>query len=134
MIPKHMKKYLHDWDAKYCFENICHHFLDFINYIYCGIYRNYILHKKVNKIFQEPDWSFVLFWNLKSLYFTWSHLFSFVAPLVFIGCLLLLFFITPCHSLSFVSTRCTNRCHSMYHSLPFVAIRSHSMYHSSVYL
>ena len=31
------------------------------------------------------------------------------------------------HSLSFVVTRCITRCHSMYHSLPFVVTRCHSL-------
>ena len=70
-----------------------------------------------------------------TLYFIFSHLFSFVLPLLVI----------PCHSLSFLSLvviRCHSlpsvviRCHSLYHSLSFVVyhslsfavIRCHSLY------
>ena len=73
---------------------------------------SYILHKKLNKIIQEPDWLFVSFWNIKSRYFSYPHLFSFVLSLAVIRC----------HSLSFFGTRC--------HSLSLVAIRSHLLYHS----
>ena len=63
--------------------------------------------------------------------------------------LLIVIFVTRCHSLSFVvtcytprchslyhslsfvvpldTTRCTTPCHSLYHSLPFVITRCHSM-------
>ena len=68
------------------------------------------MHKKLNKIFQEPDWPFVSFWNLKSLYSICSHLFPFVV------------WLTLCHSLSLVIIYC--------HSMPFVValviIRCHS--------
>ena len=121
----------------------------FINYLYCWIYSTYILHKKFNKILQEGDWSFVLFWNLKSLYFICSHSLSFLVPLPVICCHSLSLVITRCHSLSlavflchswhliyrslslvvifchsllFVVTSCTTRCHSLY--------RCHLLYHS----
>ena len=111
---------------------------------------SYILHRKLNKIIQEPDWPFVSFetWNYTilltlirihlfyhSLSFTVTrcHLLSFVVPLVFTRCT------TRSHLLSFVVPlvviRClVTRCHSLYHSLAFVVIRCHVMYHSSVYL
>ena len=63
-------------------------------------------------------------------------------------CHSLLFFITHCHSLSLVvihchslsflvtrcATRCTIRCHSLYHSLSLIVTRCHSSYHWSVFL
>ena len=97
-----------------------------------------------------------------TLYFTYSHSFSFVLSLFVIRCHSLSF---CCYSLSFVATRCyslslvficchllyhslsfvlplvvirfTTRCHSLYHSLSFVVTHSttrcHSMFHSSVF-
>ena len=69
---------------------------------------NYMLHKKLNKIIQEPDWLFVSFWNIKSLCFTYSHLFSFALSLAVIRCHSFSFFLLVairCHSSSFVVTR-----------------------------
>ena len=91
----------------------------FINYIYCWIYciKNRI------KFFQEPNWPFVSFWNLKSLYFICSHSFSFIVPLPVIRC----------HSFSLVSTRChllllfVTRCHSLSLYLSLVTVRCHSL-------
>ena len=92
----------------------------FFNYLYCWIYSaSYISHKKLNQILQEPDWSSVSIWNLKSLLFvfirfiTRCHLLS----LIVIFCHSLSFAITLGHSFSFVATRC----HSFYHSLSLVA-------------
>ena len=113
----------------------------------------YILHRKLNEIIQEADWpsrlAFCFFWNIKSLYFTYSQSYSFVLWLTVIRCHSLSVFVTRCHSLSFVvtcytthchslyhslsfvvpldTTRCTTPCHSLYHSLPFVITRCHSM-------
>ena len=101
-----VKKYLHDTDTKYYIENVCHQFLDLQINLYRWIHSSYILYEKFNKILQEPDWSFVTFWNLKSLCFTCSHSFSFVVPLPVIRCHSLSFVITRCHSLSHVVTRC----------------------------
>ena len=124
---------------------------------------SYILHRKLNKIIQEADWpsrlAFCFFWNIKSLYFTYSHSYSFVLWLAVIRCHSLSFFLIRCYSLSFVvtcyttrcdplyhslsfvvpldTTRCTTPCHLLYHSLSFVitrCLRCHSMYHSSVFL
>ena len=43
---------------------------------------SYILHTKLNKIIQEADWPSGLAscfsWNIKSLYFTYSHPYSFI--------------------------------------------------------
>ena len=74
----------------------------------------------------------VLFWNIKSLYITYCHSFSFILSLFAIHChswsfLLLViirchsfsFIVTRCHQLSFIVTPCTTRCHSLYHSLSF---------------
>ena len=103
---------------------------------------SYILHKKLNKIIQGPDWPFVSIWNIKSLNFTYSHLLSFVLSLAVIRCHSLSFFVTRCyllslfvihcHSLSlavirnnlfsFVVTHCTTSCHPLYRSLSFVVI------------
>ena len=100
-----------------------------------GSSSSYILHRKLNKILQEADWpsrlAFCLIWNIKSLYFTYSHSYSFVLWLAVICCHSLSFFLTRCHSLSFVVTCYTTRCHSLYHSLsfavPLVVIRYHSL-------
>ena len=103
------------------------------NYLYCWLYSRYIMHKKLNKILQKPDWPLISFWNLKSLYFTCSHSFSFVLPLPVIRCQSLSFvslvFIC-CHSLSPVATRCAIRCHSFYHSLSFVVTHCTTRCHS----
>ena len=93
----------------------------------------YILHRKLNKIIQEPHWPFVSFETIKSLYFTYSHSYSFVLSLTVIGCHSLSFFVTRCHSLSmlsFVVTYCTTRYHSLYHSLPRVVIKCTTRCHS----
>ena len=100
-----------------------------------GSSSSYILHRKLNKILQEADWpsrlAFCLIWNIKSLYFTYSHSYSFVLWLAVIRCHSLSFFLTRCYSLSFVVTCYTTRCHSLYHSLsfavPLVVIRYHSL-------
>ena len=96
---------------------------------------SYILHRKLNKIIQEADWpsrlAFCFFWNIKSLYFTYSHSHSFVLSLAVIRCYSLSFFVTRCHLLSFVVTCCTTCCHSLYHSLslviPLDVIRCYSL-------
>ena len=96
---------------------------------------SYILQRKLNKIIQEADWAstlaFCFFWNIKSLYFTYSHSHSFVLSLAVIRCYSLSFFVTRCHLLSFVVTCCTTRCHSLYHSLslviPLDVIRCYSL-------
>ena len=95
----------------------------------------YILHRKLNKIIQESDWpsrlAFCFFWNIKSLYFTYSHSYSFVLSLAVIRCHSLSFFITRCHLLSFVVTCCNTSCHSLYHSysfaVPLDVIHCHSL-------
>ena len=100
-----------------------------------GFDSSYILHRKLNKIIQEADWpsrlAFCFFWNIKSLYFTYSHSYSFVLSLAIIHCHSLSFFVTRCHSLSFVFSCCTTHCHSLNHSLPFVVpldvTRCHSL-------
>ena len=119
-----------------------------------------IMHRKLNKIIQEVDWpsrlAFCFFWNIKSLYFTYSHSYSlvlslavilyhslsFFVALVVIRCHLLyhslyqsLSFVVPldvirCHSLSLVVIRCTTCCHK----LSLVVIWCHSMCQSSVFL
>ena len=96
---------------------------------------SYILHRKLNKITQEADWpsrlAFCFFWNIKSLYFTYSHSYSFVLSLAVIRCYSLSFFITRCHLLSFVVTCCNTSCHSLYHSysfaVPLDVIHCHSL-------
>ena len=109
---------------------------------------SYILHRKLNKIIQEADWPsrlvFCFFWNIKSLYFTYSHLYSFALSLAVIRCHSLSFLVTHCHSLSLavplVATRCITCCHSFVvpldvipcYSLSFVVprvvIRCHSIH------
>ena len=85
---------------------------------------SYILHRKLNRIIQEADWpsrlAFCLIWNIKSLYFTYSHSYSFVLWLAVIRCHSLSFFLTRCRSLSFAVTCYTTRCHSLCHLLSFV--------------
>ena len=81
-----------------------------------------------------------LFWNIKSLYFTYSHSYSFVLSLAVIRCHSLLFSVTHCHLLSLVVTRyhslslsvplIATRCHSLYYSLPLVVIRCTTRCHS----
>ena len=75
----------------------------------------YILHKKLSKIIQEPDWPSVSFSDINSLYFTYFHSLSLA--------------VICCHSLSFFATRC----HLLY-SLSFIVTRCHSLYHSSAFL
>ena len=96
---------------------------------------NYILHTKLNKIILGAEWpsrlAFCFSWNIKSLYFTYSHSYSFVSSLAVILCHSLSFFVTRCHSLSFVVSCCTTRCDSLNLSLPFVVpldvTRCHSL-------
>ena len=70
--------------------------------------------------------TFFSIWNLKSLYFTYSHSSSFVLSLAVIRCHSLSFFVIRCHSFLF-------RCHYLYHSLslvvPLVLTHCHSLYH-----
>ena len=83
------------------------------------------------------DWpsrlAFCFSWNVKSLYFTYIHLYSFVLSLAVLRCHSLSFFVTRCHSLSLaaspVVTRWITRCHSLYHSISLVVSRCHSLYH-----
>ena len=101
------------------------------------------MHKKFNKILQEPDWSFVSFRNLKSLYFICSNSFSFVIAFPVIGCHSLSFVITRCYSLSLVVFCChplpidlslavilCNCCHSLSLAVPLVVIRCTARCHS----
>ena len=99
---------------------------------------SYILHRSLNKIIQEADWpsrlSFCFFWNIKSLYFTYSHSYSFVWSLAVTNCHFLLLVVIRCHllyhSLSLAVIRCTTCCHS----LSLVAIRFHSIFIYVVFL
>ena len=82
---------------------------------------SYILHRKLNKIIQEPD-KITLFYLLSFVFIrfiTRCHSLS----LIIIFCYSLSFAVTRCHSLSFVVTCCTTRCHSLYHSLSFAVTR-----------
>ena len=85
---------------------------------------SYILHRKLNEIIQGADWpsrlTFCFFWNIKSLYLTYPHSYSFILSLTVICCHSLSFFVTHCDSLSFVVTCYTTRCRSLNHSLSFV--------------
>ena len=121
-----------------------------------GSDNSYVLHRKLNKIIQEADWpsrlAFCFFWNIKSLYFTYSHSYSFVLSLAVIRCHSLSFFVIRCYSLSLAVPLVVIYCYSLYHSFSFVVllavvrcttcchslslvvIRCHSMYHSSVFL
>ena len=87
------------------------------------------MHRKLNKIIQEVDWpsrlAFCFFWNIKSLYFTYSHSYSLVLSLAVI----------VYHSLSFFVALVVICCHLLYHSLyqslsfvvPIDVIRCHSL-------
>ena len=92
---------------------------------------SYILHRKYTNIIQEADWpsrlAFCFFWNIKSVYFTYSHSYSFVLSLTLIRCHSLSFFITRCHSLSLVLPLIVTLYYSLYHSLSFVVTRCHSI-------
>ena len=83
---------------------------------------SYILHRKLNKIIQEADWpsrlAFCFFWNIKSLYFTYSHSYSFVLSLAVMS-----FAVTHCHFLLLVVIRC----HSLSLAVPNVVTRCHSL-------
>ena len=100
---------------------------------------SYILHRKLNKIIQEADWpsrlAFCFFWNIKSLYFTYSHSYSFVLSLAVMSfavthCHFLLLVVIRCHSLSFFATYCTTRCHSFSLVVILCTARCHSLYRS----
>ena len=74
--------------------------------------------------------AFCFFWNIKSLYFNYSHAYSFVLSLAIILSHLLPFLLLVairCQSLSFVVTCCTTRCHSLHHSLSLAVIRCYSL-------
>ena len=105
------------------------------------------MHRKLNKVIQEADWpsrlAFCFFWNIKSLYFTYSHSHSFVWSLsstrchslllIVIFCYSLSFVVIRCHllyhSLSLVVTSCITRCHSLYNSMSFIVTSCPSLYH-----
>ena len=79
---------------------------------------SYILHRK-NWIRLFRNQIGLVFPNLKSLYFTYSHSYSSVLSLAFIRCQSLSFFVTCCQSLSLVVISC----HLLYHSLLLVVTR-----------
>ena len=72
--------------------------------------------------FLRKQISLFLFWDLKSLHFTCSHLFSFVVLLAAIHCHSLSFVLSRYHLLSLVVpvvvTHCTARCHSLSLDVP----------------
>ena len=82
---------------------------------------SYILHRKLNKIIQEPDWPCILdfCWFFLKHKITQFYLLSFVFIRVITRCHSLSLIIIFCYSLSFVVTR-TTRCGSLYHSMSFV--------------
>ena len=136
LIVKKIKKYSMTETQNITLKIYMSSVFQFIIYLYCKIYSSYILHKRLNKIIKKPDWLFVSFWNLKSLYLTCSYTFSFVVPpavirffslsLVVTRCHLLSLAVTRCYSLSLVTICCTIRCYSL---LLFV-IHCHSLYQS----
>ena len=86
---------------------------------------SYILHKKLNKIIQEPDWPFVSILLTLIRFHSVCHSLSFAMT----HCHFLLHGVTRCHSffsLSSVVTRCTTRCYSLSFVVPLVVIRCHS--------
>ena len=70
---------------------------------------SYILHRKLNKIIQEPDWPFVSFLLTLVLIHSFYHSLSFA--------------VTDCHLLLLVVTCWTTRCLLLYQSLSFVVTR-----------
>ena len=114
LIAKNMKKYLHNRNGQYYIANKCHQFSN-LEVIYIAEYTKVIHWLKIEQNLQEPDWPFVSFWNLKSLFCTCSYLFSLAEPDV------------CCHLLS-------HRCHLLSLVVPLVFTRCHSIHHSSVFL
>ena len=94
----------------------------------------YLLHRKLNTIIQEADWpsrlAFCFFWNIKSLYFSYCRLYSFVLSTAVIRCYSLSFFVTLCHLLSFVITCCTTSCNSLWLVVSLVVIHCTTQCHS----
>ena len=101
---------------------------------------SYILHRKLITLFRKriglPDWPFASFETLyHCILLTLIRIHSFYHSLSFAitHCYFLLLVVICCHSLSLavplVVTRCITRCHSLYHSMPFVVTRCHSLYH-----
>ena len=88
----------------------------------------------MKKVLQESDWSLVSFWNLESLYFTYSHSFSFVfyhsLSLCHSFSLVVICFHSLYHLLSLVVPLLVTRCHSLYHPLSFVDTRYKTRCHS----
>ena len=88
----------------------------------------------MKKVLQESDWSLVSFWNLESLYFTYSHSFSFVFYHSLSLChslsLVVICFHSLYHLLSLVVPLLVTRCHSLYHPLSFVETRYKTRCHS----
>ena len=113
------------------------------------------------RISKNTRLAFSFFWNIKLLYFTYFHSYSFLLSLAVIHCHSLSFFVNHCHPLplsvihfhllyhllSLVVTSCTTRyhslslivplvlirCPSLSFAVPLVIIRCNSMYHSSVF-
>ena len=85
---------------------------------------SYVLLKKLNNIVQEPDCPSVSFWDIKLLYFTYSHSYSIVLSLAVNHCHSMSFFVTRCHSLSLavplVVTCCTSRLSFYKRSFPSI--------------
>ena len=92
---------------------------------------SYILHRKLNKIIQEPDCpcrlDFCFFLKHKiTLFYFLSYAFTrFITR-----CHSLSLIVIFCYSLSFVVSCCTTRCHSLNHSLPFVVPLDVTLCHS----
>ena len=87
---------MHDRNTEHIISSI---FL-FINNLYCWICNSYGIHKDLSKDLQKPDGSFILFWNLKSLFSDSLHVVATGGHVLN-------------HSLSFIATRC----HLLYHTL-----------------
>ena len=75
---------------------------------------SYTLHRKLNKIIQEPDWPFllkhkiILFYLLSFVFICFIPRCHYMSRIV-IFCYSLSFLVIRCHSLSFVVTCCTTR-------------------------
>ena len=99
----------------------------FINNLYFCIYSSCTLHKNLNQVLQESDWSFVSFKNLKSFFFTCSCLLTFVFIRCTICCHWLSLFVSLTvicwYWLSFVITLHVICCHLLYHWFSLVVTR-----------
>ena len=100
---------------------------------------SYILHRKLNKIIQEPEWPFFLLKHKITPFYFLSFIFIRFNTRRHSPSLIVIF-VTCCHSLSLVFNHChsmslapplaVTRCHFLNQSWSIVVTRCHSLYHS----